>query len=527
MTADGPPPRHLHPVEPPFDPELDNPRGRPARHNLTAERAVLGHLLTTPTLTPTLSDELEALDFYNPHNGTIWDTICDLHAEGTTPDHLNVVTRLALTKELDRIGGDRYLLQLRDAIDYTADPKTAAREIRDTARLRTLANTATKLNQLAHSAPITEVDAYLADAVQALDDTVQRFGPRDPTQTTTGLKDLSWLLSGQPPTQPPPVYGVRQDGHALFYAGKVNGLIGDPETAKTWLAQIAIIEALQAGHTAAMIDVDHNGPDHTAARLALLGARLEHLANPERFRYYEPEDGEELRAAVTELTTWSPHVLVVDSIGEIFPMLGVNTNDGDEITGALRTICTRPAATGTCVITIDHLPKSHEARSTGFAIGSIAKKRMIRGSYLRVDAKVKPVPGGTGIITLRIEKDTNGELRKSSGGGYAGTLTLDSTQPHVTTWTIGRDTMPTNDDGTMRPTSLMERISRYVEDNDQANFRDIKEAITAKDKWLRDAIHLLVVEGFVARLDGPRGAKLHHCIAPYRETEDDHVATPN
>jgi hypothetical protein len=92
-------------------------------------------------------------------------------------------------------------------------------------------------------------------------------------------------------------------------------------------------------------------------------------------------------------------------------MLGVNTNDGDEITTALRLICTRPATAGSCVITIDHLPKSTEARTTGYAIGSIAKKRMIRGSYLRAEVRVQPAPGGSGI-TLRIEKDTAGELRK-------------------------------------------------------------------------------------------------------------------
>ncbi|WP_460871847.1 hypothetical protein, partial [Nocardioides pakistanensis] len=84
--------------------------------------------------------------------------------------------------------------------------------------------------------------------------------------------------------------------------------------------------------------------------------------------------------------------------------------------------------------------------------------------------------------------------------------------------------VPKNDDGTFRPTSLMEKVSRFIEENDQCTFTDLKDAITAKDKWLRDAIQVLVTEGFVARIDGARRAKLHHSIAPYRETEDDHVS---
>lgn len=94
-------------------------------------------------------------------------------------------------------------------------------------------------------------------------------------------------------------------------------------------------------------------------------------------------------------------------------MLGTNTNDGDEISGVMRLLCTRPADAGSCVITIDHLPKSTEARTSGYAIGSIAKKRMIRGTYLRAEARTQPATGQIGRITLRIEK---GHRRRTPQG---------------------------------------------------------------------------------------------------------------
>lgn len=523
-TTDDPPRRTLHPVEPPYDPYEDRaPTNLPAAAP-EAEQAVLGALLLDPTLASALALELDPSDFWRPTHEQIWDAAQALAADPERPlDPITLAAELQHRGQLTTIGGAPYLHDLMTACPSPAAAPHYAKEVRDAARIRTVANLGRLFNQVSATRDVTKVHHVLDTAMQALDDTVNRFGPRTSSLNTTGLHDLAWILTGTPPEVPPPTVLHRADGHALFYRGKVNGIFGDPEGGKTWLAQCAIVEELNAGGTAAMIDVDHNGPDHTAARLLLLGARLEDIANPDKFRYYEPEDGDQLTASVTDIVSRRSGVVLIDSLGEIFPMLGINTNDGDEITTAMRQVCTRPAVAGSCVITIDHLPKSTEARTTGYAIGSIAKKRMIRGAYLRADVKLQPAPGQRGIVSLRIEKDTAGELRKSSGGGYAGELVLDSTQPHVTRWEITRESMPKNDDGTFRPTSIMERISRYVEDNDQATFTDIKDAVTAKDKTLRDAIHNLVADGFIARIDGARRAKLHHSIAPYREAEDDRV----
>ena len=526
--TDGPP-RHLHPVngaEPPFDPDYDRPTdGRQPPHDKTAEQSCLGAMLISADAITTVTNILLPTDYYRPEHETIHDAIVDLHHRGEPVDMVTVAHELDHRDQLARIGGPAYLHTLSAIVPIAAHADVYARAVLEKAKLRGIIAAGLKLTQLGQAGHLTQAEAYIGDALDHLEQTAMRFG--NTTATVTGLKDLSWILGGQPPVIPPPTICRRTDGTALFYPGKVNGIFGDPEAAKTWLAQVAAVEALHAGGTFAMIDVDHNGPDHTAARLLLLGARLEHVADPDRFRYYEPDDPDELRAAVNDICAWAPTVVCIDSLGELFPMLGVNTNDGDEMTTAMRLVCTRPAQAGSCVITIDHLPKGADARATGYAIGSIAKKRMIRGAYLRAEARQQPAPGKVGRITLRIEKDTAGELRKTSGGGYAGTFTLNSTQPHVTTWTIGADETPKNDDGTFRPTGLMERVSRFVEDNDQCSFRNIKDAVTAKDKWLRDAITVLVTEGFVARVDGPRGSKLHHSIALYREAEDDHVQQPD
>lgn len=528
--TDGPPPRHLHPVtgheDPPFDPDYDRPADRRVPpQDTAAEQAVLGAMLIDPTVINDVTAVIDASDHYSTAHETIHNAILDLHHRGHPADPVTLAQHLAKHRDskgrtnLERIGGAPYLHTLMAAVPVTANAARYAEIVRDHARLRAVTDTGARLTQLGYSADITKVDAYLGEAVQALDDAAMRFGQRTEL-TTTGLHDLSWVLTGQAPEIPPPVWCRRADGTALFYEGKVNGLFGDPEHGKTWVAQAAAVEALHAGRQVAMIDVDHNGANHTAARLLLLGATLDQLANPDLFRYYEPEDGDQLLAAATEITRLSPAIYILDSLGEVFPLFGVNSNDGDEVTGIMRKICLAQADTGTCVITIDHLPKGTEVRASGFAIGTTAKKRMMRGSYIRVDAPVKPVPGKVGRLTLRIEKDTSGELRKACGGGYAGTFTLDSTQPHITTWAINTES-PITADGRFRPTHLMEQISRYIEDNDQCSGRDIREAINSKTEHVTAAIKALIEEGFVSVMKGSRNAMLHHSVAHYREAEDD------
>jgi hypothetical protein len=507
--------------EPPFDPYDDTQPNTDTIAAREAERALLGTLLTRPELAEKILPTINPADFEKPAYEAIWKAAAAVHHAGRVPDHPALLAHLQGDKIFNQAGGHRLLLQLRDEAPAFPQPDYHAQIVRDGKSFRDFDNAITRIRAARTVTDPTEMRATLERLSDIVDAAATNFGP-GPTPASTGLHDLSWILTGQAPVQPPPLYATRTDGHALFYPAKVNGIFGDPESGKTWLAQAAAVEALNAGHTAAMIDVDHNGPDHTAARLLLLGAHIDHLANPEMFRYYEPEDADQLRAAVDDCTTRAPAVLVIDSIGEVFPMLGVSTNDSDEITGALRQVCSRPAAAGSCVITIDHLPKSTEARSTGFAVGSIAKKRMIRGAYLRAETRTQPAPGQVGRITLRIEKDFAGELRKTSGGGYAGTFTLDSTRDHITTWSIDREATPIAADGNYRPTRTMERISRFIEDNDQCSFRDIKDFVEAKDATLRRAITLLAEEGFLTILRSGRGHK-HHSIAQYREAEDDNA----
>lgn len=251
--------------------------------------------------------------------------------------------------------------------------------------------------------------------------------------------DLRAFMNGTGPAAPARVVGTRLDGESLFYAGQVSCVFGDPESGKTMLADACAAEALRTGRRVVIIDLDHNGPGSTTARLLMLGAPREALADVNRFRYVEPEDAGHLHAVVGALGVWRPAVAVVDSVGELLPLLGLSSNQPDDFTVAHARVLKPLAKSGAAVIALDHLAKNSDSRAAG-PTGTNAKRRAVGGVSLRVVAMQAFTPGKGGRALLTINKDRHGGLRAvcplpDKGEAMAGTFILDQTGPGVT-WRI-------------------------------------------------------------------------------------------
>ncbi len=227
--------------------------------------------------------------------------------------------------------------------------------------------------------------------------------------------DVAALLAGGIPEPPKPVLLTREDGHSLFYAGKTNILFGDPECGKSWIAYSAVAEALTDGRRAAIVDADHNGAAEIIPRLLALGVHPKILGDQDVFRLAEPEESEELLAVVGELRDWRPAVAVVDSLGEIIPMLRLSSNSPDEYTQGHRLTLSALASSGAVVVAIDHLPKSDDARDRG-ATGTLAKLRAINGASYRVTVAEPFSPGLGGAASLVVHKDRPGGVREHCTG---------------------------------------------------------------------------------------------------------------
>lgn len=489
-----------------------------------AERALVGAILVEPALATRLLDQVDGTDFYDPRHETLWDTYAACVDAGADPDLVTVTDRLRRHKRRDLMA---YLPDLvapssGDAPSLTqVDHYVAA--IVDYARRRRLQALGARLEQAAFNG--TDPVVAYGNASDFIDAAAVDFMGGSTAKPSTGRRDLSWVATGRQPDVPGPAYGRREDDVRLFYAARVNGIFGKEDAAKTWLALAAVVEALTAGERAAIIDVDHNGQDMIVEHLLLIGAYPDHLGDADRFYYAEPDEREELLACVGELVEFEPKVAVLDSLGEVLPMVGAASKDNDEITAALRAVVKPLANAHACVITIDHQAKAKDAPA-GYAIGGTAKKRAIDGTLIHVEKRAQFAPGHVGKSHLQVEKDRPGRLIAACGGKWVGVLVLDSRDPNISRLSIKVTAVPTTDTGDLRPTRIMERASRWLEDDGRPRSgRDITKGLRdgglkARTTTITAAIARLVEEGYWSAIPGDGRAVMHSVVAEYREGED-------
>ena len=327
--------------------------------------------------------------------------------------------------------------------------------------------------------------------------------------------DLTWAANGEvrPPTLPS--IGERNDGAHILYAGKINGIYGDPETAKTWFALHLAQQVLSAGGTVALIDIDHNGENDTVDRLRKLGVSDQLIGDPAHFRYYIPETPAELLATRDDIIQVHPTLCILDSIGELIPMLGLDSNSNDDISRGYRAMLTPLAQEHTAVLTIDHLAKAGKS-DHGYAIGGIAKKRIINGAYYHAEAITIPAPGAIGKIRLTVTKDRPGGVRANAPAGNLGNFIIDSSASdgHINTLIANTIGSP------LRPTNTMERISRLLAGTDGMHKTTINKEIAVKQATMDQAIIVLVQEGFV-RTSQVAGKTIYHHERDYRQLDEE------
>lgn len=398
---------------------------------IEAERFVLGALMIEIDRNPG-ADHLAPGDFYLPRHGRIFAVIREGLAADEPVDPIAVGDRLRASGDLERCGDLPYLHQCAAvALGSAGTVGYHAGIIRAAAARRTREQLVARASQIAGNDE--QWAKHSPDLLAALAEPTA-------TATTAGVfVDVAAVLDGGLPEAPPPVLLRREDGHALFYTGKVNVLFGDPECGKTWIALAAIVEALEAGDGATVIDLDHNGAIEIVSRLVILGAKPDVLRDRERFRLVEPEDSDHLIAAVAALRSWGPRAALVDSLGEMVPLLGLSSSNPDDYTIAHRRVLTPLAAAGAAVIAVDHLPKADDARAHG-QTGTLAKRRAVNGVSLRVTVVETFAPGRGGAASMTVEKDRSGGVRAHCPDAGqrppAGRFVMTAHEDGTTTWRV-------------------------------------------------------------------------------------------
>jgi hypothetical protein len=133
--------------------------GRQPPHNLEAEEAVLGAVLTAGQPIVDVAAVLEEADFYRPAHRAIWRAILRLADRDQPTDPVTVLGELGHSGELADVGGAPFLHTLVEAVPTVANAGRYAQLVAETARHRRVIDLGIRL---AHSDADPAVLAHLA-----------------------------------------------------------------------------------------------------------------------------------------------------------------------------------------------------------------------------------------------------------------------------------------------------------------------------------------------------------------------------
>lgn len=316
--------------------------------------------------------------------------------------------------------------------------------------------------------------------------------PRDPAaHLVANVK--AWRKNGG--VKEKPTILSRSDGAHLFYRGKVNALVGDSESAKTWIALGAMAKDLRRGGRGLYIDMDFNGTGEIVPRLEILGVDPAILDDPSLFRYLEISSPAEYSLVLASAKTWKPTITILDAHAAIASAHNLNDNDSGDMRKFHLDLVQPFAKNNGCVILIDHMAKNETSRDFG-ARGSTAKTDALTGGVYKVTRVETWEPATGGASDMHLLKDRSGGVRsvcapvKSPAKQYAGRFRLHPPSEGRTeqAWAI----YPEGRDGeTSEHNDLVARIGD-LSNEDRKSARAVRAVLGGRSQTVNEAYAIWV-----------------------------------
>lgn len=325
------------------------------------------------------------------------------------------------------------------------------------------------------------------------------------------ISDMAAVMSSDY-SPPEPTLLRRNDGAHLFYPARLNALWGESGSGKSWLAIVTCAQQIAAGHTVLYIDYEATAAE-LAARLVALGvspaalsAQFVHLAPEQK---WNPLAAGYVAKLIEEL---EPTLAVIDSTGESMAADGAKPNDDDDTARWHRELPRFLTRREVTVVLIDHVPKNTDGNTLS-AIGSQRKRAAITGAAFMVEVGVSPAKGKEGYLRLVCAKDRHGTFPR--GALVADVDVLSNAAGDDVKIAVRRH------ENVERPTVLMEKVSRFVEQVGPISRRTVEKEVPGKGAGIRKAIECLVVEDWIDMVPRPgRGGGFDLVsLKPYRDDE--------
>ena len=141
-------------------------------HDLEAEQAVIGSMLTDKDAVISAIEVLQDTDFYREDNKLIYSAIMNLYNRGEPIDIITLKSELSSMGKFEAIGGLEYLAELPEKVPTTANVEKYIKIVEEKSTLRTLIRTANELLTLGYD-PTQEVDTLIDTAEKKIFDVMQ------------------------------------------------------------------------------------------------------------------------------------------------------------------------------------------------------------------------------------------------------------------------------------------------------------------------------------------------------------------
>jgi replicative DNA helicase len=128
--------------------------------NLEAEMAVLGSILVDREMMPTVSEIIQAVDFYAVNHESIYTALLQLYERGEPLDKITVAEELRRRDLLERVGGLPYLSALMETVPTAASAEYYAKIVREKSALRGLIHAGSMITKIGFEAE-EDVDGAL------------------------------------------------------------------------------------------------------------------------------------------------------------------------------------------------------------------------------------------------------------------------------------------------------------------------------------------------------------------------------
>jgi hypothetical protein len=194
---------------------------------------------------------------------------------------------------------------------------------------------------------------------------------------------------------------------------------------------------------------------------------------------------------IEPLLALRPSLAVLDGLTEALVLHGLDLRDNTDVARSLALLPRPLQRSGASVVLLDHVAKDTEARGR-WAIGAQHKLAGVDVAYL-LDVLEPFGRGRDGHVRILVQKDRPGFIRRYAVDKRCADLRLSSSDEGGVSYELAAP----EERKVFRPTGLMEKVSRTVEEESGLSKRALRTAEGGKKDYLDLAIELLLAEGFI------------------------------